>query len=79
MNIMMMILPLVSGKICATLYTGRPFNNFSGALKSDGNYSSHVTEKGQVSSAEIRSNVIAEVSRCTRSVNGKDKFAPVLN
>jgi hypothetical protein len=69
----------MSSKICAILYTGRPFNNFSGALKSAGNYLSHITEKGQVSSVEIRSNVIAEVSRCTRSVNGKDKFAPMLN
>jgi hypothetical protein len=72
-------LPLVSNKICVTLYTGRPFNNFSGALKSAGNFSSYVTEKGQVSSVEIRSNVIAEVSRCTRSVNSKEKFAPALN
>lgn len=34
---------------------------------------------GHVSSVEIKIHVTAEVSMCTRTVNGKGKFAPVPN
>jgi hypothetical protein len=69
----------VSLKIYGTLYTERRVNNVSGALKSADSYSSHVTAKGRLSSAEIMSDVTAEVGGCARSVNGKVKFAPALN